>query len=86
VAVVEPGEETTTQMDFEDQRDGPGTVGALKADDMNTGAEVDHSSRRRGRHGHLKYGRVEDEDELIGPTWYVRVPKLFKLDVCIGPA
>ncbi|KAG0629582.1 hypothetical protein M758_1G114600 [Ceratodon purpureus] len=49
VAVVEPAEETTIQMDFEEQPDGPGTGGAAKPDDINTGVEVDHSSRRRGR-------------------------------------
>lgn len=46
MAVVEHGEETTTQMEFEEQSEGPGTVGAVKLDDMNTGEEV---GRRRGR-------------------------------------
>lgn len=49
MAVVEPGEETSKQMDVEEHPDGPGTVGAAKPDDMNTFVEVDHSSRRRGR-------------------------------------
>lgn len=49
MAVVEPGEETTTQMEFEEQADVTGTVGAVKSDEMNTGVEVDHSSRRRAR-------------------------------------
>lgn len=46
MAVVEHGEETTGQMEFEEQFEGPGTVGAVKSDDMITGEEV---GRRRGR-------------------------------------
>ena len=49
MAVVPPSEETTTQVECEGQPDGPGTLGAVKPDDMNTGTEVDHSSRRRAR-------------------------------------
>lgn len=43
---MEHREETTAQMDFEEPSEGPGTVGAVKQDDIITGEEV---GRRRGR-------------------------------------
>lgn len=52
MAVVEHGEETTTQMEFEEQSDGPGTVGAVKSDDVITGEGTGRRRVRRRDGGH----------------------------------
>lgn len=78
MAVVEHGEDTTTQMEAEEQAEEPGTAGLGKSvdkgdrpeDGSHAGVENDHHSRRRGRR--REFSRHNDSKRSRSPEIWTR--------------